>query len=66
MNVIVLDYSNGSVNIVHDISDDLSSFEIEKILNKNFHLSNCSWMSTYDYNIYHCKYDGEELIFEGY
>ena len=42
MDIIVLDYSDSSVNKIHNIPDKLSSFEIEEILNKQFHLSNCA------------------------
>lgn len=66
MDVIVLDYSNGSVNKIHNIPDDLSSSKIEDILHKQFHLSNCSWMFTDDCNIYHYRYNNSDLIYEGY
>ena len=66
MDIIVLDYSNGSINKIHNIPDGFSSSKIEEILNKQFHLSNCAWMYTEDYDIYHYRYDGQDLIFEGY
>ena len=64
MNIIVLDYSDCSVNIVHNIPDKLSSFEVEEILNKQFHLSNYSLMSADDYSIYHYIYNNNELIYD--
>lgn len=66
MDVVVLDYSNSSVNKIHNIPDNFSSSEIEDILNKQFHLSNCYWMSTDDHNIYHYRYNNSDLIYEGY
>ena len=65
MDIIVLDYSDCSVNIVHNIPDKLSSFEVEEILNKQFHLSNCSWMSADNYSVCHYRYNNNELIYEG-
>ena len=38
---------------------------ITDILHKKFHLSNCLWMSTDDCNIYHYRYNNNELIYEG-
>lgn len=41
MDIIVLDYSDRSVNKIHNIPKDLSYSKIEDILHKQFHLSNC-------------------------
>ena len=65
MDIIVLDYSDSSVNKIHNIPNDLSYSKIEDILHKQFHLSNCLWMFTDNCNIYHYRYDNNELIYEG-
>jgi len=65
MNIIVLDYSTGTINKIHGIPDNYSDFEIESVLNQEFHLSNCSWMRINDYNIYHYNYRNNKLIYEG-
>ena len=45
MDIIVLDYSDSSVNKIHNIPNDLSYSKIEDILHKRFHLSKLKYLS---------------------
>lgn len=65
MEIIVLDYSNSSLNKVYDIPDNYSNSQIENILEQTFHMSNCSWMVLEDPNTYHYRYEkNKKLIYE--
>ena len=66
MDIAVLDYSTGTINKIHNIPDNFSDFEIESVLEQQFHMSNCSWMKINDDSIYHYRYNNSSLIYEGY
>lgn len=65
MNVIVLDYTDGSINKVINLPDNLLDEEIEEILEKEFNMNDCSWMTYDDPSTYFYQFRDGKLIYEG-
>lgn len=65
MNIIVLDYTDGSINKVINLPDEISDPEVEEILKKEFNINNCAWMSYDDPSTYFYHYRDGKLIYEG-
>lgn len=65
MNVIVLNYADGTINKVINLPDNLLDEEIEKILEEKFKMDDCSWMSYEDPYTYFYQYRDGKLVFDG-
>ena len=52
MNVIVLNYRDGTINKVINLPDNISDAKIEEILKEKFKMNDCSWMSYDDPSTY--------------
>lgn len=65
MNVIVLNYRDGTINKVINLPDTISDPEIEKILEEKFKMNDCSWMSYDDPSTYFYHFHNGKLIYEG-
>ena len=65
MNVIVLNYADGTINKVINLPDSISDLKIEEILEKEFNMNDCSWMTYDDPSTYFYQFRDGKLIYEG-